>query len=164
MIEYELGSSSLGCVLVAMSQKGVCAIALADEPDSLLDWIKQTYPHAENGHQNTRLQSVLQQVLNYTENPKRALNLPLDISGTAFQKSVWQALKTIPAGRTHSYSELAEMIGRPASVRAVAAACAANTLALAIPCHRIVRKDGSLSGYRWGMQRKKILLENEACR
>lgn len=162
MVVFELGSCSLGCVLVAMSEKGVCAIAMDDEPAQLTDWLLQKYPHAERRTENSELDVFLGQVLNYVEQPDQPLDLPLDINGTAFQKQVWQALRTIPAGMTHSYAELAEMIGQPQSVRAVATACAANTLALAIPCHRVIRKDGSLSGYRWGVGRKKILLQNEA--
>lgn len=162
MIEYELGTSSLGCVLVAMSEKGVCAIALADKPDELVDWLQQKYPHARQAADNAVLLSRLQQVLNYTESPGTSLDLDLDINGTDFQKRVWRALQTVPAGQTCSYSEIARQIGSPKSVRAVAGACAANSLALAIPCHRIVRKDGQLSGYRWGVERKKMLLQKEA--
>lgn|SRR5690554_1978661 len=162
MIEYQLGSCSLGCVLVAISQKGVCAIALDDEPTQLVDWLQQKYPHAGLGANNAVLLSRLQQILNYAEQPEPALNIPLDIKGTAFQKQVWQALKSIPFGETRSYAEIAKQIGSPTSVRAVAGACAANLLALAIPCHRVIRQDGKLSGYRWGAERKKILLQKEA--
>ncbi|GAB4290356.1 MAG: hypothetical protein Kow0083_03290 [Methylophaga sp.] len=162
MIEYQLGSCSLGCVLVAISQNGVCAIALDDEPTQLLDWLQQKYPHARKGDNNAVLLSRLQQILNYAEQPEPALNIPLDIKGTAFQKQVWQALKSIPFGETRSYAEIAKQIGSPTSVRAVAGACAANLLALAIPCHRVIRQDGKLSGYRWGAERKKILLQKEA--
>lgn len=164
MIEYELGSCSLGCVLVAMSDKGVCAIALGDEPAQLVDWLKQKYPHARKGDGNAILLSRLQRILNYAEWPDARLDLELDITGTDFQKRVWQALQMVPAGETRSYSEIAEKIGSPGSVRAVAGACAANSLALAIPCHRVIRHDGQLSGYRWGVERKKILLEKEAQR
>lgn len=164
MVHFELGESSLGCVLVAMSEKGICAIALGDDPAQLVDWLKQKYPHAEKGTVNATLHARLQQVLNYTEWPDSELSLELDINGTDFQKRVWQALQTVPVGQTRSYTEIAEMIGSPKSVRAVAGACAANTLALAIPCHRIVRQDGKPSGYRWGIERKKILLEKEAAR
>jgi AraC family transcriptional regulator of adaptative response/methylated-DNA-[protein]-cysteine methyltransferase len=164
MIVYELGSCSLGCVLVAMSEKGVCAIALGDEPSQLVDWLKQKYPHARKGAGNAVLLSRLQRVLNYAEWPESALNIELDIKGTEFQKRVWQALQTVPAGETRSYSEIAEKIGSPKSVRAVAGACAANLLALAIPCHRVIRQDGEMSGYRWGVERKKMLLQKEAFR
>lgn len=164
MIEFELGSCSLGCVLVAMSQRGVCAIALGDEPAQLVDWLRQKYPHAKKGADNAVLLSRLQQVLNYAEWPESSLKLVLDMDGTDFQKRVWHALQTVPAGQTRSYSDIAQKIGKPAAVRAVASACAANSLALAIPCHRIVRQDGQLSGYRWGVERKKLLLQNEALR
>lgn len=162
MISYNIGCCSLGCVLVAVSEKGVCAISMGDQPDALSDWLLEKYPHARNGVEDAFLQSCLLKVLNYTESPTTALEVPLDIDGSAFQKQVWQALKSVPAGQTSSYSEIAEKIGCPQSVRAVAGACAANSLALAIPCHRIVRKDGGLSGYRWGVERKKILLQKEA--
>lgn len=164
MVEFDLGSSSLGCVLLAMSEKGVCAIALGDNPDALVDWLKQKYPHAQKTSDNAVLLSRLQQILNYTESPSDSLDLELDINGTEFQKRVWQALLTVPAGETCSYSDIAKKIGSPQSVRAVAGACASNSLALAIPCHRIVRRDGNLSGYRWGLERKKILLQKEAHR
>ncbi len=164
MIEYELGSCSLGCVLLAMSERGVCAIALGDEPSQLIDWLRQKYPHAREGTGNAVLLSRLQRVLNYIEWPEPDLDLELDIRGTEFQKRVWQALQTVPAGETRSYSEIAVEIGSPHSVRAVAGACAANLLALAIPCHRVIRQDGQLSGYRWGVERKKMLLQKEAIR
>jgi AraC family transcriptional regulator of adaptative response/methylated-DNA-[protein]-cysteine methyltransferase len=147
-----------------MSEKGVCAIALGDEPSQLVGWLKQKYPHARKGRGNAVLLSRLQRVLNFAEWPDAALDLELDIQGTDFQKRVWQALQTVPAGETCSYTEIAEKIGSPKSVRAVAGACAANLLALAIPCHRIIRQDGQLSGYRWGMERKKMLLQKEAIR
>lgn len=162
MIHYQLGSCSLGCVIVAVSQKGVCAIAMDDDPDSLALWLKQTYPHAKAAPENTQLTVYLQQVLNYAEQPDSGLDLPLDMQGTAFQQQVWEALSLVPAGSTRSYSQLAQMVGRPAAVRAVASACAANRLALAVPCHRVVAKNGQLAGYRWGTQRKQILLEKEA--
>ena len=164
MIEYELGSCSLGCVLVAMSEKGICAISLGDDPEQLVDWLKQIYPHARKGSDNAHLLSRLQRVLNFAEWPDSDLNLELDIHGTDFQKRVWQALKMVPTGQTCSYSDLAKKIGSPKSARAVAGACAANSLALAIPCHRVIHRDGSLSGYRWGVERKRILLQKEAQR
>ena len=164
MVEYELGSCSLGCVLVAISQKGVCAIALGDEPAQLVEWLRQKYPHAVKGSDNAVLLSRLQQVLNFAEWPESGLKMTLDMDGTDFQKRVWQALQTVPPGQTQSYSDIAQKIGKPAAVRAVASACAANSLALAVPCHRIVRQDGNISGYRWGVERKKLLLQNEARR
>lgn len=163
-IQYAVGSCSLGCVLVAMSNKGICAIALADDPAQLVDWLMQKYPHARQGAENALLLSQLQLVLNYAESPETSLELELDINGTDFQKRVWEALRSVPAGQTCSYSDIAKMIGAPQAVRAVAGACAANSLALAIPCHRIVRRDGAISGYRWGVERKKILLHKEANR
>lgn len=162
MIEYELGSCSLGCVLVASSDNGICAIALGDEPGPLVEWLKQTYPHVQKGQQNRVLLSRLQQVLNFAEWPDADLKLELDIQGTEFQKRVWRALLRVPPGQTRTYTQIAEEIGSPSAVRAVAGACAANLLALAIPCHRIIRQDGEISGYRWGRERKKILLQKEA--
>ena len=164
MIKVDLGESTLGCVLVACSEKGVCAISLGDDPDALVAWLLEKYPHAERNSEDTNLQQQLSLVLNYVEDPAPPLNIVLDIQGTAFQKRVWQALQAVPNGATSSYSDIAEVVGSPHAVRAVAGACAANSLALAIPCHRIVSKDGSLSGYRWGVERKKILLDREAVR
>jgi len=161
MIEYELGTCSLGCVLVAMSNKGLCFISMGDSADELEMALKEKYPHARISTKNTDLQQNLVQVLNYVERPTSDLDLKLDISGTPFQQRVWLALKNVPAGQVSSYSAIAKQIGSPSASRAVAAACAANTLALAIPCHRVIKKDGAISGYRWGVARKKMLLQKE---
>jgi AraC family transcriptional regulator of adaptative response/methylated-DNA-[protein]-cysteine methyltransferase len=161
MIEYQLGTCSLGCVLVAMSEKGICFISMGDSADELEMMLKQKYPHAQISEKNADLQQNLLKVLNYVEQPKSKLDIELDIVGTAFQKQVWSALTNVPPGQVSSYSEIAKQIGLPLASRAVAAACAANSLALAIPCHRIIKKDGGISGYRWGVARKKILLQKE---
>jgi len=161
MIEFETGSCSLGCVLIASSEKGICFISLGDNADYLEMALKEKYPHAQISEKNADLQQKLQLLLNYIEQPQAELNLQLDISGTAFQKQVWTALKEVPLGQLSNYSKIAHQIGSPSAVRAVARACASNPLALAIPCHRIVRKDGAMSGYRWGIERKKILLQKE---
>jgi AraC family transcriptional regulator of adaptative response/methylated-DNA-[protein]-cysteine methyltransferase len=140
----------------------VCAISLGDDPEILVRDLRDRFPRAEPTGGDSEFEQILAQVADFIEAPALGLNLPLDIRGTAFQRRVWQALRETPVGATVSYTELARRIGRPSSVRAVAGACAANTLAVAIPCHRAVRNDGALSGYRWGVQRKAELLRREA--
>jgi AraC family transcriptional regulator of adaptative response/methylated-DNA-[protein]-cysteine methyltransferase len=161
-IGFAIGACSLGSMLVARSEVGVCAILLGDDPDTLVGDLRKRFPRAELSRGDAELEAVVLEVVDFVEAPEISLNLPLDVGGTAFQHRVWQALRKIPAGRTATYSEIAGRIGAPAAVRAVAAACAANPLAVAIPCHRVVRTDGSLSGYRWGVERKRALLEREA--
>ncbi len=161
-IRFALGESYLGSILVAQSEKGVCAILLGDNPELLLQDLQKQFPKANLIGGDSNFEQVVATVVGFVESPDRGLNLPLDIRGTAFQQRVWQALRDIPAGTTLSYSEVAHIIGAPTSSRAVAQACAANTLAVAIPCHRVVRQDGSLSGYRWGVARKQELLNREA--
>ncbi|WP_374087167.1 methylated-DNA--[protein]-cysteine S-methyltransferase [Methylomicrobium lacus] len=152
----------MGSILVAMSERGVCAIALGDDPDALTRDLLDRFPEAERIGGNRELEKYVAAVIDFIEMPALGLDLPLDVRGTAFQQKVWQALRQIPAGTKISYSEIAECIGSPKAVRAVATACAANTLAVAIPCHRVVRSDGSLSGYRWGVERKAELLRRES--
>ena len=161
-IRFAVGECSLGSVLVAATGKGVCAILLGDDPAALLRDLEHRFPNAELVGGDAGFERVVAQVVGFVDAPRRGLDLPLDVRGTAFQQRVWQALQTIPAGQTVSYSEIARRIGRPAAVRAVAQACGANTLAVAIPCHRVVRLDGRLSGYRWGIERKRALLDREA--
>jgi len=161
-INYATAPCSLGVVLVALSSKGVCAILLGNDAKQLATDLRQRFPAAECIAQNTALSVSLSAVIQLVERPELTFTLPLDIGGTAFQQRVWQALQRIPPGQTRSYSEIAAEIGSPRAVRAVASACAANPLALAIPCHRVVRRDGSLSGYRWGLMRKQALLDREA--
>ena len=141
-----------------MSGKGVCAILLGDDPDALLRHLQDRFPRAKLIGGDPEFELVAK-VVGFVEAPGIGLDLPLDVRGTAFQQRVWQALRKIPPGSTASYTEIAQRIGAPQSVRAVAAACAANVLAVAIPCHRVVRNDGALSGYRWGIDRKRALLE-----
>lgn len=161
-IRFAIGESSLGAVLVAGSERGVCAITLGDEPDSLARDLQDRLPAAMRVGDDAPFMQWVAQVLGLVESPRHGLRLPLDIRGTAFQQGVWQALQRIPAGHTESYREVAAQIGAPRAVRAVAQACAANPLAVAIPCHRVVRSDGALSGYRWGVERKRALLDREA--
>jgi AraC family transcriptional regulator of adaptative response/methylated-DNA-[protein]-cysteine methyltransferase len=161
-IRFALGQCSLGAILVAATERGLCAISLGEAPEPLLRELEDRFPQAELVGGDAAFETWMAQVVGAIETPGIALALPLDLRGTAFQLRVWQALSEIPPGTTLSYTELAQRIGAPAAVRAVAGACAANTLAVAIPCHRVVRSDGSLSGYRWGVARKQILLEREA--
>jgi AraC family transcriptional regulator of adaptative response/methylated-DNA-[protein]-cysteine methyltransferase len=161
-IHFALGECCLGSVLVAATEKGVCAITLGDEPEALLRDLQDRFPKAEFVGGDAKFERTVAQVVGFIEAPKTALTLPLDIRGTAFQQKVWKALREIPVGATLSYSEVAERIGAPKSVRAVASACAANHIAVAIPCHRVVRNDGNLSGYRWGVERKRALLDRES--
>lgn len=162
VIHFALGQCSLGAILVAQSERGVCAIALGDDPDALLRDLQDRFPHAELIGGDSGFEQLVAKVVGFVEAPQLGLDLPLDVRGTAFQQRVWQALREIPAGSTVSYIELARRIGAPKAVRAVASACAANVLAVAIPCHRVVRNDGALSGYRWGVERKRALLDKES--
>ncbi|WP_374607976.1 bifunctional DNA-binding transcriptional regulator/O6-methylguanine-DNA methyltransferase Ada [Thermomonas sp.] len=163
-IEFAIGESSMGAILVARSQRGVCAISLGDDADLLLRELQDRFPRAELVGGDTGFERLVAQVVGMIEQPNLGIDLPLDVRGTAFQQRVWQALGQIPPGQTASYAQIAQRIGSPTSVRAVAQACASNTLAVAIPCHRVVRSDGALSGYRWGVERKRELLlrENES--
>lgn len=160
-IRFALAQSTLGWVLVAATNKGICAIELADEAESLRQRLQLRFANATITEDAAELTDWLQTVVDFIETPQQGLDLPLDIRGTAFQRQVWKALQAIPQGQTASYSDIAQQIGKPKAVRAVAQACANNQIALAIPCHRVVRSDGSLGGYRWGNQRKQQLLEKE---
>jgi len=161
VIRFAVGQCSLGAILVAQSQRGICAILLGDDPDALVRDLQDMFRKADfiGGDENFEL--LIAQVVGFIEAPAVGLNLPLDVRGTAFQERVWQALREIPAGETASYTQIAERIGSPKSVRAVALACSANKIAVAIPCHRVVRQSGELSGYRWGVDRKRALLDRE---
>lgn len=161
-IRFAVAECSLGSILVACSEKGVCAILLGDDPDTLARNLQDRFSKAGLIGGDAVFERLVAQVVGFVEAPGIGLDLPLDIRGTAFQQRVWQALKEIPVGQTASYAEIAEWIGEPKAVRAVAQACGANNIAIAIPCHRVVRTDGSLSGYRWGVERKRALLEKEA--
>lgn len=161
-MQFAVGQCSLGAVLVARSERGVCAISLGDDPDALARELQDRFPEATLVGGQKSFESLVATVVGFIESPGLGLDLPLDIRGTVFQQRVWQALRDIPVGETLSYADVAQKIAAPNAARAVAAACAANVLAVAIPCHRVVRRDGSLSGYRWGVERKKRLLECEA--
>jgi len=160
-IRFAIGQCSLGAILVAATDKGICAILLGDEPDALARDLQDRFPKARLLGGDQDFEQWIARVVGLVEAPALGLDLPLDLRGTAFQQRVWQALRKIPPGVTASYSEIARRIGAPKAVRAVAQACAANAIAIAIPCHRVVRTDGDLSGYRWGVKRKRALLERE---
>jgi AraC family transcriptional regulator of adaptative response/methylated-DNA-[protein]-cysteine methyltransferase len=160
-IRFAVGESSLGAILVAQSPKGVCAILLGDDPDRLVRELQDRFPRATLVGGDAAFERTVARIVGFVEQPSRGLDLPLDIRGTAFQQRVWQALRKIPAGSTASYTEIARRLGMPTGARAVAQACGANALAVAIPCHRVVSRDGAMSGYRWGVERKKKLIEKE---
>jgi AraC family transcriptional regulator of adaptative response/methylated-DNA-[protein]-cysteine methyltransferase len=160
-VRFAIGECFLGAILVARSERGVCAILLGDDAEGLARELQDRFPRANLIGGDEGFEQLVSRVVGFVEAPGLGLDLPLDVRGTAFQQRVWQALREIPAGETASYMEIARRLGSPNSVRAVAGACAANTLAVAIPCHRVVRNDGGLSGYRWGVERKRALLERE---
>jgi AraC family transcriptional regulator, regulatory protein of adaptative response / methylated-DNA-[protein]-cysteine methyltransferase len=161
-IKFAVGQTSLGAILVASSKKGVAAILLGDDPDKLVRNLQDRFARAHLVGADRDYEALVARVVGFVEAPRIGLDLPLDVRGTAFQRRVWQALQEIPVGATVPYAEIARRIGAPTAVRAVAGACAANHLAVAIPCHRVVRSDGSLSGYAWGVERKRELLDREA--
>jgi AraC family transcriptional regulator, regulatory protein of adaptative response / methylated-DNA-[protein]-cysteine methyltransferase len=160
-IKFAVGETSLGAILVASSRKGVAAMLLGDDPDELVRNLQDRFPRARLIGGDRQYEALVARVVGFVEAPRIGLELPLDVRGTAFQRRVWQALRAIPVGETLCYAEIARRIGCAQRARAVAAACAANQLAVAIPCHRVVRKDGSLSGYAWGVERKRALLDRE---
>ena len=160
-IRFAIGHSSLGAVLVAASAKGVCAISLGDEPEELLRNLQDRFPKATLIGGDATFERYVAAAVGMVERPCSRFDLPLDMRGTAFQQRVWAALRKIPAGKTASYAEIARRIGAPKAMRAVAQACAANPVSVAVPCHRVVRSDGGLSGYYWGVERKRELLERE---
>ncbi|KGX07484.1 methylated-DNA--[]-cysteine S-methyltransferase family protein [Burkholderia pseudomallei] len=162
IIRFAVGQCSLGAILVAQSQRGICAILLGDDPDLLVRDLQDQFPKAEIIGCDGEFEQLIAQVVGFIEAPSIGLHLPLDVQGTAFQERVWRALRDIPPGTTVSYADIAARIGSPKAVRAVAQACATNHIAVAIPCHRVVRRDGDISGYRWGVDRKRELLRREA--
>jgi AraC family transcriptional regulator of adaptative response/methylated-DNA-[protein]-cysteine methyltransferase len=161
-IRYTVDRSPLGMMLVAATDRGVCAIEFADAKAELVERLKARFPKASFEQGDEMFRQWVAQILSYLELPKGSLDLPLDVQGTAFQRRVWQALQAIPSGETVSYSELARRLGQASAVRAVASACANNQIAVAIPCHRVVRTGGALAGYRWGVARKAELLRRES--
>ena len=162
VIQYALGRSFLGPVIVAATDKGICAIEFGTSSQALVDQLRQRFPKADIKKGRDDFNRLVQTVTSFIESPSQGLNLPLDIQGTAFQRRVWKALQNIPAGTTATYSDLAEQIGQPKAARAVANACAANKIAVAVPCHRVIRRDGNLGGYKWGLDRKQELLKKES--
>lgn len=160
-IRFAVGACSLGAILVAATGRGICAILMGDDPEVLVRDLQDRFPRAQLMGADGEFEAMVAQVVGLVEAPRIGLDLPLDVRGTAFQQRVWAALRAIPAGETVSYAELARRVGSPAAVRAVAGACAANPAAVAIPCHRVVRSDGGLSGYRWGIERKGALIARE---
>jgi AraC family transcriptional regulator of adaptative response/methylated-DNA-[protein]-cysteine methyltransferase len=161
-IRFAVGQCSLGAILVAQSERGICAILLGEDPEQLVRDLQDQFSKATLIGGDSQFEQLVAQVVGFMEAPSLGLKLPLDVQGTAFQERVWRALREIPPGKTATYSQVAARIGQPKAVRAVAQACAANHLAVAIPCHRVVRRNGELSGYRWGVERKRELLKREA--
>jgi AraC family transcriptional regulator of adaptative response/methylated-DNA-[protein]-cysteine methyltransferase len=161
-IRFAVGECWLGTILVAATAKGICAIELGDDPEALVRGLQDRFAHADLVGGDAAFEQWVAKVVGFIEAPQAALDLPLDIRGTAFQLRVWDAIRQVPPGSTASYTEIARRIGAPQAVRAVASACASNAIAVAIPCHRIVRRDGGVSGYRWGVERKRALLDRES--
>lgn len=161
VIYFSIGKCSLGSFLVAKSAKGLCRISINNDPEVLIKELQDAFSHAELIGGDAEFDLIVAKVVGLIEHPGNDTELPLDIRGTAFQQKVWKALREIPAGETVTYSYIAQKIGMPKSYRAVANACGANKLAVAVPCHRVVRNDGSLGGYRWGLDRKKVLINRE---
>lgn len=162
VLHFAVAQCSLGALLIASSGKGVAAILMGDDPDTLVRDLQDRFPKAELVGADAGYEALVAKVVGFVEAPGLGLDLPLDVRGTAFQQRVWQALREIPAGQTMTYAQVAQNIGSPSATRAVAGACAANPIAIAIPCHRVIRHDGTLSGYRWGVDRKRALLLREA--
>ena len=160
-IRFAVSKCSLGSILVAASEKGICAIFLGDDPAALTNDLAKRFPKAQLIAGDRKFQDLVARVIRFVEAPRTGLDLPLDLRGTVFQRRVWEALREIPIGTTSSYSEIAKRIGASKSVRAVARAIASNRLAVVVPCHRVLCRDGSISGYRWGVERKRSLLEKE---
>jgi AraC family transcriptional regulator of adaptative response/methylated-DNA-[protein]-cysteine methyltransferase len=160
-IRFAVGECTLGAILVASSKKGIAAILLGNDPDKLVRNLQDRFPKAKLVGADKGYEALVARVVGFVEAPGHNLELPLDIRGTAFQQKVWRALREIPVGKTATYTEIAHKIGAPRAIRAVASACAANKIAVAIPCHRVVRSDGTLSGYAWGVERKRGLLDRE---
>jgi AraC family transcriptional regulator, regulatory protein of adaptative response / methylated-DNA-[protein]-cysteine methyltransferase len=160
-INYTIVASSMGRLLVAMTERGVCAVRMSDTDAELEKDLREEFPRAQIKRDDSALREHVQKILNHLDNNEPRLDLPLDIRATAFQRQVWEKLRAIPYGQTVSYGDVAKALGKPGAVRAVGRACATNPVALVIPCHRVVREDQSLGGYRWGLERKKKLLEKE---
>lgn len=160
-IEFTIAKSPLGKVLVAATERGVSAVYLGDEQNKLLAELRQEYPNAEISPAGGSAQRWVREIVLRIEGKPARVDLPLDLQATAFQRRVWQELQRIPRGKTRTYSQVARALGRPKAVRAVARACATNPVSIVVPCHRVIREDGSLAGYRWGIARKEHLLATE---
>jgi AraC family transcriptional regulator of adaptative response/methylated-DNA-[protein]-cysteine methyltransferase len=160
-IDYTIVASPLGRLLVAMTERGVCAVRMSDDDVELEKDLRDEFPRAVVKRADSILRDHVEKILNHLDHNEPRLDLPLDIRGTAFQRQVWEKLREIPYGETVSYGDVAKALGNPGAVRAVGRACATNPVALVIPCHRVVREDKSLGGYRWGLERKKKLLARE---
>ena len=160
-ISYTIADSTMGRLLVAVTERGVCAVRMSDDDAELEKDLREEFPYAQITRDDTALHETVTKVLNHLDNNDPRIDLPLDIRATAFQRQVWEKLRAIPYGETVSYGDVAKALGKPGAVRAVGRACATNPVALVIPCHRVVREDESLGGYRWGLERKKKLLEHE---
>jgi AraC family transcriptional regulator of adaptative response/methylated-DNA-[protein]-cysteine methyltransferase len=161
-IRYAVGESPLGVLVVGATDRGVCSIAFGDDEAALIEELRAAFPKAELKRMDRELEYAVAAVVAGISEHAGAISLPMDVRATAFQQRVWRELQTIPRGETRSYSEIAEAIGSPRSVRAVASAIASNPVAVVVPCHRVIGKDGSLTGYRWGLERKRALLDAEA--
>ncbi len=164
VIRHSISRCSLGSVLVATTDTGLCAVILGDDGETLIRELADRFPEAMIAGTDAQCDKAATGVASLLERPENGFDLPLHLQGTPFQKSVWQALRKIPTGKTATYLDIAKKIGKPKAVRAVAQACGANNIAIVIPCHRVIRTDGSLSGYRWGVERKQALLERERLR
>ena len=160
-ISYTIVDSTMGRLLVAITERGVCAVRMGDDDSALEQDLREEFPHAQITRDDSALREPVEKILNHLDKNEQRLDLPLDIRATAFQRQVWEKLRAIPYGETMSYGDVAKALGKPGAVRAVGRACATNPVALVIPCHRVVREDQSLGGYRWGLERKKKLLERE---
>jgi AraC family transcriptional regulator of adaptative response/methylated-DNA-[protein]-cysteine methyltransferase len=160
-IDYTITNCDLGKMLVARTEKGVCAVTFGDDETGLIEKLFGEYPKAEISRNETNLKEYVEAILQNLAGKNRRIVLPIDVQATAFQMQVWETLRKIPYGETLSYKQVAESLGNPKGVRAVARACATNRVAVVIPCHRVVGSDGSLSGYRWGIERKQKLLDTE---
>jgi AraC family transcriptional regulator, regulatory protein of adaptative response / methylated-DNA-[protein]-cysteine methyltransferase len=160
-IHFAISDCTLGSVLVASSERGVCAIFMGDDPGALVRDLRNHFAGEQPVGGDAAFEALVASVVRFVDMPAMGLDVPLDLRGSAFQQRVWRALRDIPVGSTATYNDIAKRIGSATSARAVAQACAANPIAVAIPCHRVVRSDGGLSGYRWGVARKRALLERE---
>lgn len=160
-IRFGIGECSLGSILVGATDKGICLLTMSDDPQELVEDLQERFKNANLIGGDKQFEKWMAKVISFVDRPSKSFDLPLDIQGTAFQKRVWEALRTIPFGKTATYADVAKKIGKPTSMRAVANACGANNIAVIIPCHRVIRTDGTISGYRWGVERKKRLLINE---